>query len=76
VSPIGSASRSPPPTYPGTGYDLITVFDALHDMGDPVGVSRHVRSTLAPDGTWLIVEPYTGEHPQDNHNPLGRAFYG
>ena len=62
--------------YPGTGYDLVTVFDALHDMGDPVGAARHVRSTLAPDGTWLIVEPYAGQHPQDNHHPLGRAFYG
>ncbi|HEX2809460.1 MAG TPA: class I SAM-dependent methyltransferase [Kineosporiaceae bacterium] len=62
--------------YPGTGYDLVTVFDALHDMGDPVGAARHVLSTLAPDGTWLIVEPYAGDHTEDNHHPLGRAFYG
>jgi SAM-dependent methyltransferase len=62
--------------YPGTGYDLVTVFDALHDMGDPVGVARHVRSTLSPDGTWLVVEPYASDHVPDNHNPLGRAFYG
>ena len=52
------------------------MFDALDDMGDPVGAARHVRSSMAPDGTWLIVEPYAGEHPQDNHNPLGRAVYG
>jgi hypothetical protein len=52
------------------------VFDALHDMGDPVGAAHHVREALAPDGTWLIVEPYAGEHVEDNHNPLGRAFYG
>ena len=62
--------------FPGTGYDLVTVFDALHDMGDPVGAARHVRHTLAPDGTWLVVEPYAGERAEDNHNPLGRAFYG
>ena len=62
--------------FPGTGYDLISMFDTLHDMGDPVGAARHIRESLAPDGTWLIVEPYAGEHVEDNHNPLGRAFYG
>ncbi len=62
--------------YPGTGYGLVTVFDALHDMGDPVGAARHVRSTLAPDGTWMIVEPFAGDRVEDNLHPLGRAFYG
>jgi len=62
--------------YPGTDYDLVAVFDALHDMGDPVGAARHVLSTLAPDGTWLIVEPFARDHVEDNHHPLGRAFYG
>jgi hypothetical protein len=52
------------------------MFDALHDMGDPVGAARHVRSSLTPEGTWLLVEPYAGEQVEDNHNPLGRAFYG
>ncbi len=62
--------------YPGTGYDLVAVFDCLHDMGDPVGASMHIHDTLAPDGTWLIVEPFAGDRVEDNLNPVGRVFYG
>ncbi len=65
----------PAAAYPGTGYDLVTMFDCLHDMGDPVGAARHVRSTLAPDGTWMIVEPNAGDRIEDNLNPVGRAYY-
>lgn len=61
--------------YPGRDYDLVTVFDALHDMGDPAGASRHVLSTLAPEGTWMIVEPYAGDRVEENLNPVGRAYY-
>jgi SAM-dependent methyltransferase len=61
--------------FPGSGYDLVTVFDALHDMGDPVGASRHVLQTLAADGTWMIVEPYAGDRVEENLNPVGRAYY-
>lgn len=61
--------------YPGKDYDLVAVFDALHDMGDPVGASAHVLQSLAPDGTWMIVEPYAGDHLEDNLNPVGRVFY-
>jgi SAM-dependent methyltransferase len=61
--------------FPGTGYDLVTVFDALHDMGDPVGASRHVLRTLAPNGSWMIVEPYAGDRVEENLNPVGRAYY-
>jgi 2-polyprenyl-3-methyl-5-hydroxy-6-metoxy-1,4-benzoquinol methylase len=57
------------------GYDLVTVFDALHDMGDPIGASAHVLETLAPDGTWMIVEPFAEDHLEDNLNPVGRIFY-
>ena len=62
--------------YPGEGYDLVTMFDCLHDMGDPVGAAAHVRETLAPDGTWMIVEPFAGDRLEDNINPVGRVFYG
>jgi SAM-dependent methyltransferase len=62
--------------YPGTNYDLVCVFDCLHDMGDPVGASAHVRETLADDGTWMIVEPYANDAVEDNLNPVGRVFYG
>ncbi|MEU4420882.1 class I SAM-dependent methyltransferase [Actinoplanes sp. NPDC024001] len=60
----------------GTGYDLVTMFDCLHDMGDPDGAARHVRDIIAPDGTWMIVEPAAGDHVEDNLNPVGRAYYG
>jgi len=63
-------------TYPGTGYDLVCIFDALHDMGDPVGAARHVRESLAPDGTWLLVEPFAHDVLEKNLNPVGRIFYG
>jgi hypothetical protein len=57
------------------GYDLVAFFDCLHDMGDPAGAAAHVRETLAPDGTWMIVEPYASDHLEENLNPVGRVFY-
>jgi SAM-dependent methyltransferase len=60
----------------GEGYDLVTMFDCLHDMGDPVGAARQVHRMLAPDGTWMIVEPMAGDRVEDNLNPVGRAYYG
>jgi SAM-dependent methyltransferase len=62
-------------TFGGGPYDLVTTFDALHDMGDPLGAARHVRESLAPDGTWMIVEPYAGDTVADNLNPVGRVYY-
>ncbi len=62
--------------FPGAGYDLVTTFDCLHDMGDPLGAARHVRESLAPDGSWLLVEPIAGDRIEDNLNPVGRMYYG
>jgi ubiquinone/menaquinone biosynthesis C-methylase UbiE len=62
--------------YPQHGYDLVTFFDCLHDMGDPVGAAVHARRALADGGTVMLVEPFAGDRPEDNHNPVGRAFYG
>jgi len=62
--------------FPGQGYDLVCVFDCLHDMGDPVGASKHVHQSLADDGTWMIVEPFAGDSVAENLNPVGRVFYG
>jgi 2-polyprenyl-3-methyl-5-hydroxy-6-metoxy-1,4-benzoquinol methylase len=67
---------SPAASYPGDGYELVTMFDCLHDMGDPAGAARHVRGSLAPDGTWMIVEPRAGDRVEENLNPVGRAYYG
>jgi SAM-dependent methyltransferase len=62
-------------TFSGTGYDLITTFDCLHDLGDPVASARHIRASLDPDGTWLIVEPLAGDTLAENLDPLGRLSY-
>jgi SAM-dependent methyltransferase len=66
---------APADAFPGDGYDLIAVFDALHDMGDPLAAAAHVRRSLAGDGTFLLVEPAAGERVEDNLNPVGRIFY-
>jgi len=61
--------------FPGKGYDFVAVFDCLHDMGDPVGAARHVRESLAGDGTWMIVEPFAKDTLKDNLTPVGRVYY-
>jgi SAM-dependent methyltransferase len=61
--------------YPDKDFDLVAFFDCLHDMGDPVGAAAHVRQSLKPDGTWMIVEPAAGDRLEDNLNPIGRLFY-
>jgi len=61
--------------FPGSGYDLVTMFDCLHDMGDPVGAARHVRQAVAANGSWMIVEPFANDQLKDNLNPVGRVYY-
>jgi len=61
--------------YPPLDYDLIAFFDCLHDMGDPVGAGKHAKRALAPDGAWMIVEPFAHDDLKDNLNPVGRVFY-
>jgi len=61
--------------YPGKDYALVAFFDCLHDMGDPAGAAAHVRSTLAANGTWMIVEPFAHDALEANLNPIGRVFY-
>ncbi len=70
---VVSATDYPAPL---TGYDLITFFDCLHDLGDPVGAAKHAHGALATDGTVMIVEPMAGERVEDNLNPIGRALSG
>jgi hypothetical protein len=68
--------------YPGYDYDLVCVFDCLYEMGDPVGTSAHVRDTLALDGAWMIVEPYTNDllytndHIEQDLTLAGEVSYG
>lgn len=66
---------SPAEAFAGGSVDLVTMFDCLHDMGDPIGAARQVREVLADDGVWLVVEPAAGDHVEDNLNPVGRAYY-
>lgn len=61
--------------FPGSGYDLVTMFDCLHDMGDPAGAAAHVHRSLKPDGTFLLVEPNAKDTFDANHTPLGRLQY-
>lgn len=62
-------------SYSGECYDLVTMLDCLHELGDPVGAARHVRRSLAPDGAWLIVEPFASDRVEENLTPVGRAYY-
>jgi len=62
-------------SYPGEGYALACIFDALHDMGDPVGAARHIRETLAEDGAFMLVEPMAGDSLSENLHPLGQIYY-
>jgi len=61
--------------FAGADFDLVTIFDALHDMGDPVGAATHVRQILKPDGTMMLVEPKAGDSLSENLNPVGRVYY-
>jgi SAM-dependent methyltransferase len=67
---------APADGFSGSGFDLVTTFDALHDMGDPLGAARRVHDALAEDGTWMIVEPMAGDRVEENLNPVGRTYYG
>lgn len=66
---------APATAFPGEGYDLVTHFDCLHDLPDPVGAARRARESLAKDGSWMIVEPAAGDRTTDNVNPVSRVFY-
>ncbi len=61
--------------FPGPDYDLVAIFDALHDMSDPLGAAKHIREVLKEDGTLLLVEPMAGDRVEDNLNPVGRRYY-
>ncbi len=66
---------APADAFPGTGYDLITAFDCLHDMGQPVAAAARIRQALADDGTFLLVEPAAADDLAGNLNPVGRVYY-
>src|SRR5580704_4974663 len=61
--------------FPERDLDLVTFFDVLHDLGDPVGAAAHVRETLKPDGAWMLMEPLSGDTTEENFTPVGRLAY-
>jgi hypothetical protein len=67
---VGSAKD-----FGATGLDLVTFFDCLHDMGDPVGAAAHVYRSLKKDGSWMIVEPMAADSLEENLNPVSRLYY-
>jgi len=66
---------APAAGFSGTGYDFISTFDCLHDMGDPLSAAKHIRSAIADDGTWMVVEPAAADDVAGNLNPVGRVYY-
>jgi hypothetical protein len=48
----------------GSGWDLVTVVDALHDLPEPSAALRRIRSALAPEGCALVVEPCVTGRPE------------
>ena len=66
---------APAAGFSGTGYDFISTFDCLHDMGDPLAAAKHIRSAIADDGTWMVVEPAAADDVAGNLNPVGRVYY-
>jgi 2-polyprenyl-3-methyl-5-hydroxy-6-metoxy-1,4-benzoquinol methylase len=62
--------------FPARDLDLVTCFDVLHDLGDPVGAATHIYRSLKPDGTWMLMEPLAGDATEDNFGPVGRLAYG
>ena len=61
--------------FPARNLDLVTCFDVLHDLGDPVGAAAHIHRSLKPDGTWMLMEPLAGDATEDNLGPRGRVAY-
>ena len=61
--------------FSGRDFDLVTSFDCVHDMGNPVGAARHVRRVLKPNGSWMIVEPFAHDRLEQNLNPISRISY-
>ena len=57
-------------------YDVVTFFDALHDLGDPVGVLRRAHELLAPGGIVVAIEPWSTDQLDDSiGNPIARLNY-
>ena len=75
VADRASFERGDASSYPASGFDLICFFDALHDLGDPIGAARRAYEALADDGTLMVVEPNAGDDVSENVGPAARIYY-
>ncbi len=75
VGEIVTYAVAEPDAFPGAGYDLVTSFNSLHDAADPLRMAARIRSALADDGAWLIVEPFAHDRLEENISPINRFYY-
>jgi SAM-dependent methyltransferase len=59
-----------------TPFGLITSFDVIHDLADPLAGLRRIREALADDGLFLMMEPNAGSDLKENLSPYGALLYG
>lgn len=58
------------------GFDLITTFDVIHDLSDPLGALEHIRDALQPGGSYLMMEPNASSRLEENLDDHGALLYG
>jgi 2-polyprenyl-3-methyl-5-hydroxy-6-metoxy-1,4-benzoquinol methylase len=57
-------------------YDLVTVFEAVHDMAQPVAALRAAREMLAPGGSIIVMDERVPEVFEAPGDLIDRLFYG
>lgn len=57
-------------------YDLVTAFECIHDMADPVGSLATMRRLAGSDGSVIVMDERTGEHFSTADNPVEQLTYG
>jgi SAM-dependent methyltransferase len=57
-------------------FRLVTTFDVIHDLPDPLAGLRRIHEALADDGQYLMMEPNAGSKLEENLTPRGALLYG
>jgi 2-polyprenyl-3-methyl-5-hydroxy-6-metoxy-1,4-benzoquinol methylase len=57
-------------------FDLVTMFDVVHDLSDPLGVLHEVRESMSDTGVLLMMEPRIAAKLEDNINDRASLLYG
>jgi 2-polyprenyl-3-methyl-5-hydroxy-6-metoxy-1,4-benzoquinol methylase len=58
-----------------SGFDLVTVFEALHDMGRPIHALAGFRTLLRPGGALLVADERVAEEFHADAEPVERMLY-